>query len=729
MAQRRRQTSGQWLQGKRQRDRDARRRSTREGQDIGELPPVVNPARREAALASFRVFCETYLPDVFYLDWSDDLLKVLAKVEQVVRHHDKLAVAMPRGSGKTQICLAAACWGVLTGEHQYVVFVGAVHKHAEHAIQWFKRQLAGNDLLHEDFPEVCHAIRLLDNDGRKAVGQRYHEERTAITWAKTQLVLPTIEGSLYSGVVMEAVSLDAHIRGLWAMMPDGRVVRPSLAICDDPQTDESARSQGPHSQTETRLKIINETVQGMAGPDTQTAILVPCTVIQPGDLSDQLLNRQLYPEYRGERMKRLYAWPHHKELWEEYRELRDAALRADEPLDEAQEYYRSRMATCGRSLAEERPCASCQRQGSCMDAGARVDWNARLDDKRNLSSLQAAMHSFYKYGPAGFASEFQNEPLADESSDLRLTAPLAMARINGLQRLEVPVSCTEATLGVDVQQSSLWWVLLAWEPNFTGYLIDYGVWPRQKRRTFTLRDVADGPQSLQTVYPGRGVEGTIQAGLEDFLTQMLAANLTRSGGAGLMRIGLAMVDSGKWSSTIQAVKHRVGGATMMLCKGVGIKAGGTPMATRKRKAGEQHGDHWYQPNTRGTREFPYVAVDTNYWKSFIHRALLTAPGDPGAMTLFGNDQAVHALLAAHLTAETYRTPFSPNGVPVDEWTLKPNRPDNHWFDALVYATCAASVRGITLPDRATPGSGRVRKRRVSVDELLARRKQMAGGVA
>jgi hypothetical protein len=54
------------------------------GRDIGELPAVVNPERKARAEKDFRYFCEAYLPQTFYLTWSPDHLKVIAKIEQAV---------------------------------------------------------------------------------------------------------------------------------------------------------------------------------------------------------------------------------------------------------------------------------------------------------------------------------------------------------------------------------------------------------------------------------------------------------------------------------------------------------------------------------------------------------------------------------------------------------------------------------------------------------------------
>ena len=41
---------------------------------------------------------------------------------------------------------------------------------------------------------------------------------------------------------------------------------------------------------------------------------------------------------------------------------------------------------------------------------------------------------------------------------------------------------------VDVQASLLFFVVTAWEEDFTGYILDYGTFPDQRRQYFTLRD-------------------------------------------------------------------------------------------------------------------------------------------------------------------------------------------------------------------------------------------------
>jgi len=85
------------------------------GQDIGGLPPIADRVRRGRADRDFKFFCETYFPHLFTLDWSADHLRVIGKVERVVPNHETLAVAMPRGSGKTTLCLTAVQWAIPSG--------------------------------------------------------------------------------------------------------------------------------------------------------------------------------------------------------------------------------------------------------------------------------------------------------------------------------------------------------------------------------------------------------------------------------------------------------------------------------------------------------------------------------------------------------------------------------------------------------------------------------------
>ena len=55
----------------------------------------------------------------------------------------------------------------------------------------------------------------------------------------------------------------------------------------------------------------------------------------------------------------------------------------------------------------------------------------------------------------------------------------------------------------------LYYAVVAWGMDFTGYIVDYGTFPDQKRRYFTLRQAS---KTLQAAFPGTGQEGAWRAG-------------------------------------------------------------------------------------------------------------------------------------------------------------------------------------------------------------------------
>ena len=154
----------------RHRDRmgDVQREQSKSGRDIGPLPPVRDPARRAKATASLRAFAETYFPERFHLDWSDDHLKIIQMMERVIRDGGLYAMACPRGFGKTTIVEVAVIFAMVLGLRSYIVIIGSDEGAAEEILESIKTELENNDLLAEDFPEVCHPIRKLEMINQRA---------------------------------------------------------------------------------------------------------------------------------------------------------------------------------------------------------------------------------------------------------------------------------------------------------------------------------------------------------------------------------------------------------------------------------------------------------------------------------------------------------------------------------------------------------------------------------
>lgn len=662
-----------------------------EGRELGPLPPVENPARRAAAAKSLAVFCKEYFPEIFTLPWSQDHMKVIAKIETCVLTGGLFAVAMPRGSGKTSLCKAACLWAILYGYREFVTLIGSSEAHATKMLQDLKLQLETNPRLKQDFPEVCFPIAALERIANRCKGQTYQGQPTFIEWTADRIVLPTIPGSAASGAILTVAGITGQIRGLSHQRPDGTITRPSLVILDDPQTDESAASP---SQCAAREAIIAGAVLGLAGPGRKIAAIMPCTVIRPGDLADTLLDREKHPEWNGERLKLLYSLPKNKELWANYAKILAEGLRAGKGLAPATDFYKK------------------HRQE--MDDGAEVAWPERYNPDE-LSAVQHAMNLFLQNEDA-FWAEYQNEPKSrDPAERPPLSADEITARINRLARGTAPLQTRHITAAIDVHQNLLYYCVAAWQEDFSGAVIDYGTWPPQTHAYTTLHNA---PITLGDRYPGLSLEAMIYAALTNLTQEILGREWPMESG-GILRIERCLVDAnwGQTTDIIYEFARRSPFATVLMpSHGRFIGASGRPMSEYTPRPYEKIGHNW-RIMYSGARAIRYVVIDTNYWKSFVVSRLRTPLGEKGALTLFGDNPHRHRMFADHLCSEI-AIPVTARGRTVEEWRTRPGYPDNHLFDCLVMATVAASTLGVSLPqNRPAPA-----RRRPSFSELQRERR-------
>ena len=671
---------------------ERQRRISAAGQDIGELPLVVNAERKAKCKEDFHLFCTEYFPDTFYLKFSEDHLRVIAGIERAVRRGELQAIAMPRGNGKTALCIAGALWSVLYGWHQYIALIGSTLRHARKLLEAIRRELESNERLLADFPEASYPVRRLERSPQRALKQRYHGAFTQIALTTEELVLPTIPGSVSSGAIISVCGITGDIRGQFKKLPDGQILRPTLVFPDDPQTKESARSA---DQTDFRLEILQGDVLYMAGPDKRIAGLMPCTVIEPWDFADQILDSAKHPEWHGIRTKLVYKFSDNMKMWEEYGTILGDSQRAGGVGKEATAFYKEHRAE--------------------MDAGAVIAWPERKSGG-DLSALQYAMDLMIR-NPKSFWAEMQNEPQQIHDADNEVLAPAEICgRLNGIKIGTAPTSAQFITAYIDVQGPALYYVVTAWAPDFTGYVIDYGIWPDQKSLNYSLDSVK---RTLARAYPGTGFEGALQAGLDGLVGHLCGREWHREDGVGL-RIGLAMIDA-SWGRSTELVKNfcrrSLHAAVLLPSHGRYIGASSKPFGEYTRHPGEVLGDHWWIPAPkRGAVR--HMMIDTNFWKSFVHARMHMAVGDKGGITLFGRSSDVHRRFAEQLVAE-YAIRTQGQGRTVDEWKIKPGRPDNHFLDCLAWCCVAASRLGCRLGNTITgrPVVAKRRREKVSVLEI------------
>src|SRR5690606_3723331 len=139
-----------------------------------------------------------------------------------------------------------------------------------------------------------------------------------------------------------------------------------------------------------------------------------------------------------------------------------------------------------------------------------------------------------------------NEPLPEATAgDDELSADAIASKINRMARSEVSIGCNHVTMFIDVQANLLFYLVAAWGEDFTGYVIDYGAFPDQRRPYFTLRDAR---QTLASETGKPGLEGSIYAGLERLTGDFLSREWHRDDGA-MLKIDRCLIDANWGTST------------------------------------------------------------------------------------------------------------------------------------------------------------------------------------
>jgi len=168
-----------------------------------------------------------------------------------------------------------------------------------------------------------------------------------------------------------------------------------------------------------------------------------------------------------------------------------------------------------------RPTVFYRQHRAEMDSGAAIAWPERFNPDE-LSAIQHAMDLKLR-DEAAFFAEYQNQPLVPDEESGLLTAAEIAAKTNGRTRGDIPAETPRLraaylTMFIDVQQKALYWTLVAWEPNFTGYVVDYGTWPDQRRSYFTLRDFT---ATIARAIRNANLEGQVYGALDKLTGERL----------------------------------------------------------------------------------------------------------------------------------------------------------------------------------------------------------------
>jgi hypothetical protein len=668
----------------------ASRARSQKGREIGDIPDIEDPKRREACSKSLKLHCETYHPEAFYLGWSDDHLRAIDRIQESLTQGGLFALAMDRGKGKTTLCRVAAEWVTLNAIRRYAFAIGANSQKALDTLDALKLMLRFNLMLAADYPEVSWPARCLQGIANRATGQTCNGESTLIDWSGDTIVFPTVpppanwpkhwklraDGMVpTSGAIISASGLTGEgIRGSLKTLTTGEMVRPDFVLLDDPQTPESARSL---IQNQVREQLVSADVLGMAGPGKTIAAVMPCTVIEPGDMVDRILDRKKHPLWRGQRTGILKSMPKNLAAWDPYFDLYSSCAQLEPPdFTESNAYYRSHQIE--------------------LEEGAEASWRDRKLPTE-VSAIQHAMHLYFR-DPFAFWAEYMNQPKPLHAVAASVLDPEVIAKkVTNVPRLIVPRSCTRLTAFIDVGVHVLWYCVVGWDERFGGQVLDYGSFPDQEQLYFT----AASARLTLTQMPGMAnlpAESIVFAGLSAVSQRIHGRKYLQEETGNELSVERTLNDAnyGPLTDAVYDFCRRDKHSDKLLPshgKYIGPKA--TPIANWQKREGERIGPGWRISNAEAGKRGRKVVFDTNKFKTFVAERLRTPYGAPGCLSLYAGSPAEHQMFADHCAAE-YPKPKPPNGIAgfeVDEWLERVGR-DNHLWDCLVGCAVGASIQGV-----------------------------------
>jgi hypothetical protein len=642
----------------------------------------LNELRWDAARTSLKAFCVTYMPEVFAWEFGPAHLTAIDKAEKAVLSGGMFALAMPRGSGKTCNCEAAAIWAILYGYRRYAMLIAATNPKAEMMMDDIKQFVRRPGALHEDFPEV-EAFATLDNVGFRCRALQLEDKKpSGAIWRTRRVVFPSVPDAPNCGGVVESVGLTGDIRGRKHTMSDGSVVRPDLVLIDDPQTLESASSP---MQTDDREAIIRKDILGLAGPGQRLAALMPCTVIRRGDLAERLLDTDRNPDWQGERTSMFVEWPRHLKAWENYNEVRVEGVRVGDGGAAANAYY----------LAH--------RQN--LDAGAVVSWEARRD-KMDISAVQTAMNLYFKIGKDAFCSEYQNQPLDTDVSLTNLTPAIVASRTNGLRPGEVRKEALYVVGMADINRVGFHWAICAFRHDLTGDVVNYGRWPGNGEPLW--RENEEDPDTacfrrLTQFVPWLTREVRLYQNDQPRQLDWLS------------------VDCGYLTGTvIRALAELNRGAPCPIRPGRGYSSRHYRLPPKDRQIA--NGENW---DLRKLQDAPTLAHNADVLRRDMMQSFMLPVGSPGSLSVFGDDATMHLPFAEHVCANQLKRFVKGDDGRYDMYDWQQTGHDD-WCDAVVGCTAAAmrlgAVRGASADPAGKAGAPKSRaskgaKIRVSYQEV------------
>lgn len=577
--------------------------------EIGKLPKVKNPKRRERCRDSLLDFLKTYCMGsggFLKTEPAPRMVPIIEHLQDVVQHGGRQQIMMARAHGKSSFVKGACLYALVYGWRRFLVAVAARSADAAAMIADIWNLIETGENLAADFPEVCLPVRKLGGIMQRAANQTHGGERTRIVKTRERIELPTIRNAACSGAIMVARGFTSKARGLVKGSQ-----RPDLLVLDDLQDEKLARN--PRSVA-AAIETLEGAFMGLGGHTKQIAAFMTATPIAPDDLAEQYATRKgwvcsrfpmvlTFPDCFGKKGG--------ADLWQRYFEIRQTALQDGESEHAAgNAFYRA-----------NRPA---------MDAGGEVLNPEFYDHETELSGLQHAMNLWAGTNENNFAAEYQMQP-PHEKQVFNISVPLILSRVRkGTEPFTVPPECVFVSCATDLNPAyGLTSAMIAFEPNATGFVPWYGI--------FT-----DSPLPL--------TDGMPVAEWEDKLYRALGIHAAQIAAAGVNLNAWGVDAGGAAFETVLRFAANCRERFGLDCMPMIGRAGRSWNPNVKSKIADAR-NNTVLCAKESNRAARWLAFNADVWRETAQRAWIAEPGAAGGLSLFDGHGARHHDFAGQICAE------------------------------------------------------------------------------
>jgi hypothetical protein len=629
-----------------------------------------DPARVADLEADPARWLRHYLPEAYFRPFDRPHTEI---IDGVMRAHEtggRFAVAAERGRGKSVLLWGLILYLKLTGRQMFPVCLPWAEGPKKRAFAFWKIALCFNDRLAEDYPRYCDPFR-----HAKGVSQRMMSQTWQDTGESVGARLQIIDGLIIFASGLGAIggsTINGNPRGLNLPQEDGSVLRPTLALIDDPQDKKTANSK---MLVEEAISKIDGDVAGIGDAGRDLPMLIAGNCIRTEDVMAHYLQAE---GWVGLRVPCIVRWPRG---WED-------------PKSAARVCWAEWWDTFRGDEAEGLAYYAAHREEMVADMELSAP-NSYAIAEKTPDACYAVMRKYHKMGHEAFWSEQQQSPLARESD----VGPYELRASHVVKRTDparsagvVPDGVASVVAAVDLNPSyGFTWAVVGFAPDQTAAVLAYGVY-----RDAPLPVPGDTPavERARRVY--------------DALAGLVRRLAGLSCKAELVGIDASGAD---FDAVLRfaAESVKVAGLPAVGMTGRGWKAyrpyGKSVLGVPREKC--------HMATDQGRPPRKWLVFQADYWREVAQKAWLGEAGGPGTASL---PTGVHIEFAEQVAREQLQGRQEIAGQMVWVWHTQPGPHD--YGDCMTMAYALAAWGGI-----GTGGKVQAVPRRVRLERTRAPRRQ------